>query len=85
MVNKYRIELDRDNCIGSTGCAAVDPANWSLALDGKIRLKDSKDNGTGFFCRVIDEFELPKWIESAKACPVLVIHITDMQTGKRVV
>jgi len=86
MGKKYRVELDREVCIGAAACVAVDPDNWTIVEDGKVDLKDSiKDNKTGFFVREIDESELKKWMESAESCPVTVIHITDLETGKRLI
>jgi len=86
MGKKYRVELDREACIGAAACVAVDPDNWTIVEDGKVDLKDSKkDNKTGFFVREIDESELKKWMESAESCPVNVIHIIDLETGKRLI
>lgn len=80
------VELDREACIGAAACVAVDPDNWSIVEDGKVDLKDSKkDDKTGFFIREIDESELAKWKEAAEACPVTVIHITDLETGRRII
>lgn len=86
MGKKYRVELDREGCIGAAACVAVDPDNWILVEDGKVDLKDSKqDPKSKFFIREIDESELNKWKEAAESCPVLVIHIVDLSTGKRII
>ena len=86
MVKKYRIELDREGCIGAAACVAVDSDNWQIVEDGKVDLKDSiQDKRTKFFIREIDESELAKWKEAAESCPVLVIHIIDLETGKRLI
>ena len=83
MATKYRVELNRETCIGTVACAAVDDQNWILAEDGKIQLKDSKhDAKTGLFFRNIDTAELEKWKETAAVCPVLAIRIT--QLGKKI-
>ncbi len=86
MGKKYRVELDREGCIGAAACVAVDSDNWMVVEDGKVDLKDSKqDPKTKFFTREIDESELDKWKEAAESCPVLVIHIVDLSTGKRII
>ena len=86
MGKKYRVELDREGCIGAAACVAVDPDNWTIVEDGKVDLKESKqDLSTKFFVRDIDESELQKWKEAAESCPVTVIHIVDLETGKRII
>ncbi len=86
MGKKYRVELDREGCIGAAACVAVDPDNWSIVEDGKVDLKDStQDSKTKFFVREIDESELAKWKEAAESCPVTVIHIVDLETGRRII
>ena len=86
MGKKYRIEYDREGCIGAAACVAVDPENWELVEDGKADLsKSEQDSKTKFFIREIDESELQKWKEGAESCPVNVIHIVDLETGKRII
>ncbi len=86
MGKKYKVELDREGCIGAAACVAVDPDNWTIVEDGKVDMKDStKDLRTSFFIRIIDESELQKWKEAAESCPVNVIHIIDLDTGKNVI
>lgn len=86
MGKKYLVELDREGCIGAAACVAVDPENWDIVEDGKVDLKNSKqDSKTSFFVREIDESELQKWKEAAEACPVTVIHIIDLETKKRII
>lgn len=86
MGKRYRIELDREACIGAAACVAVDPDNWAIVEDGKVDLKNStQDPKTKFFVREIDESELPKWKEAAESCPVTVIHIVDLETGRRII
>ncbi|MBS3167562.1 ferredoxin [Candidatus Woesearchaeota archaeon] len=87
MAKKYRIEYDREGCIGAAACVAVDEENWTIIEDGKADLKESKlDNKKkGYFIREISEEELAKFKEAAEACPVNVIHIVDLETGKRII
>lgn len=86
MGKKYRIEYDRDACIGIAACVAVDPANWVMVEDNKADLKDSEqDPKTKFFVREIDKNELKKWMDAAESCSVNVIHIIDLETGNRLI
>lgn len=86
MSKGYKVEYDRDGCIGAAACVAVDSENWKMVEDNKADLKNSlQDSKTKFFFRNIDETELQKWKECAEACPVNVIHIIDLETKKRVV
>lgn len=86
MGKKYLIEYDREGCIGVAACTAVDPENWILVEDGKADLKDSKkEPKKGYYTREIDESELTKWKAAAESCPVLVIHIKDLETGEKII
>ncbi len=73
MGKKYRIEFDRENCIGAASCAAVNPDNWEISMqDGKADVKKKE----------IDEEELRQNMDAAQACPVNVIHIYDEEGRK---
>ena len=86
MGKKYLVEYDREGCIGAASCVAVDPENWELVEDGKANLKNSKKGSKkGYYLREIDESELEKWKEAADSCPVLVIHIKDLETGEKII
>lgn len=83
-MTKYRVIFDRPNCIGAGTCAAVYQERWTLTQDGKADLKDGKAKGTNVEL-IIDESELAKMMESAQICPVNVIHIEEVETGKRLI
>ncbi len=86
MGKKYRIEYERENCIGAAACVAVDPQSWTLVDDGKADLKDGKfDENKKIYIVEIDEDKLQLFKESAEACPVNVIHIFDLETGKKII
>lgn len=62
---KYRIEFDREGCIGAAACVAAAPRNWVMKEDGKpILLK-----------KEITEKELQENRDAANVCPVKVIKI----------
>ena len=84
MGKNYKVVYDIKDCIGAAVCHYVDPSIWTIRkTDGKATLEKIKDlkkeigQETGFF----DEALLPKMMESAKGCPVRVIHIFD-EDGK---
>ncbi len=74
MGKKYKILFDRENCIGAYACLAVAPDVWKEGDDGKAILERE----------IIDEDDLQRQIEAAKACPVNVIKIVDAETGEEV-
>ncbi len=69
---KYRIEHDREGCIGCGACAGVCPENWEMAADGKSRLLKAD----------VDELGCNE--QAAEGCPVNVIHITETGAGKKI-
>ncbi len=73
-VAKYRIEYDREGCIGAASCIAVAPEAWKMGEDGKaVQL-----------VKEFDEKELQHQLDACRSCPVNVIHIVD-STGKRLI
>ena len=83
---KYQIYYDREGCIGAAACVAAYPERWNLADDGKADViggTQKEDNAV----QVLDftEEEFQKMMDSAQACPVNVIHIVDLATGKRII
>jgi len=72
---KYKIEHDRENCIGCGACASVCPANWSMAKDNKSKPKKTD----------IDDKDLKCNMDAANGCPVNVIHIIETATKKKLV
>lgn len=69
-----KIIHQREKCIGCGACAAVCPEFWSLAEDGKAKLKGGKTNPqTGD-----DELQIAKNgcnQNAAEACPAQIIKI----------
>ena len=67
----YKIEHDRQGCIGCGACAASCPENWAMASDGKSK------------CLKTELEELGCNETAASGCPVNVIHIIEAKSGKR--
>jgi ferredoxin len=87
MGKKYMVKFDREGCIGAAACVSMDPTGWILDnSDGKAILVDGKwDENEAYWIKEIDEGELDSMLAAAKACPVVVIHIVDMQTGEQLI
>ena len=76
---KYKIEFDRELCIGAVACTAVAPDFWPTSDDGKVDLVNATYNEeTKKWELIIEEkdFEVNK--ESAEVCPVEAIKITKI-------
>jgi ferredoxin len=83
---KYRVEFDRENCIGAGACVATNADWWSIDQDGKATLKSSTfDEQTKLWILDIEEADLQKQMDAAGVCPVTVIHITEIATGKKLI
>lgn len=83
---RYKIEYDREACIGAAACVAAYPERWVLADDGKADVQGgtpNEDNSVQTLEFGQEEFD--KFMESAQACPVTVIHIIDLETGERLI
>lgn len=71
-IGKLKVHVDRDLCIGAATCIAVAPKTYVLDSEAKAIFLESATT------------ESPETIiESAKACPVAAIIITD-ETGKKI-
>lgn len=64
---KYKVDLDRKNCIGCGACAVACPANF--IMDGDKSRVNNKE---------ISDKELKCNKESEEVCPVEVIKITKL-------
>ena len=82
---KYRVEYDRENCIGAGACVAANSDFWSIVEDGKAVLKNSVfDQEKKMWILEIEDAELQKQMDAAGVCPVTVIHVFD-ETGKKLI
>ncbi|MBD3313544.1 ferredoxin [Candidatus Woesearchaeota archaeon] len=72
---KYRIEFERDKCIGARSCNEECPDNWEMKDDGKSDCS-TKD---------IEEDQLECNMNAAKACPVNAIHIKNTENGEKLI
>lgn len=81
MSAKFKIEFDKEGCIGCGACVVACGEFWELGNDGKTDLKGAKESDS------VQTLELddPACNQSAaEACPVNVIHVYD-KTGKKLI
>ena len=87
---KYKITYERASCIGASACAAVAPEFWTMdeATDAKadiIKTKNPTKHANGDEEIIIEEKDLQVNLDAAKACPVNVIHIINVDTGEKLI
>lgn len=81
----YRIEFDREGCIGAASCTAVSD-QWIIVDDGKAELKGSlHDEKKEMWIKEINEGEFEKEMSAAKVCPVNAIHVISKKTGEKLI
>ncbi len=87
---RYKIIYEREGCIGAAACAAVHPDLWTMdeAEDGKADIKKERkpkklDNSDQEIEITEEEYQIA--LESAQSCPVNVIHIIDLETGRKII
>ena len=77
---KYKIEFDRELCIGALACNAVAQEFWPRAEDGKVDLAGAVYNETTKKLElIIEDKDLEINKESAEVCPVEAIIITKIE------
>lgn len=82
----YKVVFDRANCIGAAACATAYPKRWQIVDDGKATLEGAERKENNDVQELlIDEKELEQMKEAAEACPVNVIHITELKTNKKII
>ena len=84
MSKKYRIEHDRDICIGCSACASVCPKHWFMENDGKSSMYNHTKTGNGEEEilgtnkePLTEDFE--DNMDAAESCPVNCIHIKEVK------
>ena len=86
-MKKYRIVYDRKDCIGAAACTAVSKS-WIIkdGGDGKADLLNSESKQQNEIQeKIITEKEFEELLESARVCPVNIIHIYDAETGEKII
>tara|TARA_Y100000310_G_scaffold341089_1_gene439064 strand:- start:6421 stop:6786 length:366 start_codon:yes stop_codon:yes gene_type:complete len=82
-MTKYKIEFDREVCIGALACTAVAENFWPKAEDGKVDLTGATYNEqTELWELIIDEKDFQVNQDSAESCPVEAIKITKIEENE---
>lgn len=77
MTKKYKVIINRNNCIGCNVCTSLLPGAFDIDdNDGLVRLKNSQTQGDQEIIE-IDEDQLEKFQEVADSCAVQVIKISE--------
>ena len=77
---KYKIEFDREACIGALSCYSAAPKFWPRSDDGKVDLKGAiynKDTKKWELIITSKDIDINK--EAEESCPVFVIKITKIE------
>jgi len=77
-MEQVKIEHDVPGCIGCGACASVCPDTWEMVENSgemKSRAKVTKISGAAIAVNK----------EAAEICPVNVIHLIDVATGKKLI
>lgn len=82
---KYRVEFDREGCIGAGACVAANADYWFIDDDGKATFKNSSfDKAKNMWVLYIEESDLQKHMDAAGVCPVNVIHVYDSEGNQKI-
>jgi ferredoxin len=81
-MKKFRVLQQRGKCIGCGACREVAPSRWQMSsADGKAVLVGSSQK-KGIHQVIINEYELTENLLAMKTCPVRIITLIEMTTGK---
>ncbi len=79
---KFKIELDKESCIGCGACAVACGDFWKLGDSGKSVLKGAKATDS---TETLELDDVGCNQQAAEACPVNAIHIYDLKTNKKLI
>ena len=79
-MTKYKIEFDREVCIGALACTAVAEHFWPRSEDGKVDLTGATYNEqTKKWELIIDDKDFQINRDAADSCPVEAIKIIKLE------
>jgi ferredoxin len=85
MTKKYKLVYRKSECIGAGACAAAFEEAWDLDDNNIASLKSSDAKKTEMIEELIfDESELENHLEAAQVCPVMVIEVYELESGKKI-
>jgi len=71
-IEKFKVCIDRDECIGDGACVHEAPESFELDDEHKAILLDDSTE---------DEEAI---LDAARSCPLDIIYLTDPKTGEQV-
>lgn len=84
-MTKYKIEFDREVCIGALACTAVAEHFWPRSEDGKVDLTGATYNEqTKKWELIIDDKDFQINQDAADSCPVEAIKIIKLEESEAV-
>ena len=84
-MTKYKIEFDREVCIGALACTAVAEHFWPRSQDGKVDLTGATYNEqTKKWELIIDDKDFQINQDAADSCPVEAIKVIKLEEGEAV-
>ncbi len=86
MTKKYKIHYKKSECIGAGACEAAFPEGWFFDKETSIAtLKDPETKKTDEHEELlITKEELDEYLDSARVCPVMIIEISNIETGEQI-
>lgn len=87
-MGKFKVEVDKIACQGFGACAELCSQFFELSnIDGKTTIEGSKkitkENAVIAETLEIDKLECVR--DAAETCPFNAIHITDTETGEKLI
>ena len=87
-MGKFRLELHKKACQGFGACVELCPQFFQLSdVDGKSTIEGSKKivKANEVVAEILELDELDCVREAAEACPFIVIHIVNVETGEKLI
>lgn len=82
----YLIRHNRPGCIGCTACAGVAPTFWEMSdLDGRSDIIGGEKTPEGWEELEISAKDFRVNMDAAEICPVNVIHLIKIGSGKEII
>ena len=87
MGKKYKLIYQRKGCIGAGACENAVPEAWEFDIDksefATLKSPDAiKNDDTEEL--VFTEELLEQYLESVQVCPVAIMEIIEVETGKKI-
>jgi len=82
---RYKLEHDREGCIGCEKCSKVCPKFWFMEDDGRSSIIGGEEKEGGWQILEIDETDFDCNYQAALDCPMNVIHLTKLENNEKII